>query len=918
MLYGRDTELAHLLALLDGARHAAAGAVVVHGEPGVGKSALLAEVVARAADLRVLRTQGLESESPLAFAALHRLLRPALGLLERLSPPQANALRVAFGEDVGTVEPFLVGIGTLSLLTEAAEERPVVCLVDDAHWLDTASADALLFATRRLDADRVAMLFTARDTDARTFQPEGVPRLQLRGLDPAAVDALLAERSPVAVDEGVAERLRVETGGNPLALVELPAGLSDAQLVGDAPLPAELMLTSGVERVFLERCRRLSGPAQDVVLVAVVDDTGQLLTTQRAASELGADAGAWSEAERSGLLLVTGDTVSVRHPLVRSAVRQASDVQQRRAVHAALARALATAGDPDRATWHLTAAADGPDPDLAEALDGVAERARQRGAHPIAADAYERAADLSDDPQERVRRHSLAARDAWAAGQTSRASALVERAREQVQDPLLRADLDRLRGRIEMNVGAAAVGHRIFVEAAQRVAPVDPIRALEIATAAAVGRSHGADSGVRLPAGVIDVDAGTRDSPRTRCLKLLLRSTQHDLAGDRPSALAELSAAMDVALHGAPGGGHLPDLDLLGNLGNAALHVGDDDAQLRFYGLMLSGARENGDGMSVLYALQRLAFGQYVSGRWTALRSSSEEAVSLARSVGNRALAAAPLAWLALLAAVEGRSDADARADTLRDLVETHPPAGILAQPVADLGRWATGARAALAGDAAGALHQLRQIELPTIALLAAPDRIEAAVRSEDLTRAQAWVADLDAFVARTELPWAQAAAAYGRAMTAQANGSGPAAALELFERALSHHASAGRPYDRARVQLAYGELLRRSQRRVDSRIPLRAACDTLGDLRAAPLGERAAQELRASGETARKRDPSTALDLTPMELKVAELVSHGLSNKDVASQCWVSPRTVAFHLRNVFTKTGVTSRGELAHLDLT
>jgi hypothetical protein len=331
--------------------------------------------------VRVLRTQGVESESPLAFAALHRLLRPVLDLVQRLPEPQALALGVAFGQRVGTVEPFLVALATLSMLTEAAEEQPVVCVVDDAHWLDPASSDALLFATRRLEADRVAMVFAARDTDDRSFAPEGIPSLWLHGLDAVSVRALLADRTTVGVAAEVTDQLLVETGGNPLALLELPTALSDAQLEGSAPLPQQLTLTAGVERVFLDRSRRLSASAQTVMLVAAADDTGQLSTLDRAVATLGAGTDAIAEAERSGLLAISGDTVTVRHPLVRSAVYQAASGVERRRVHGALASALDALEDSDRATWHRAAAADGPDEGLVAALDQVGSRAERRGGY---------------------------------------------------------------------------------------------------------------------------------------------------------------------------------------------------------------------------------------------------------------------------------------------------------------------------------------------------------------------------------------------------------------------------------------------------------------------------------------------------------------------------------------------------------
>jgi DNA-binding CsgD family transcriptional regulator len=909
VLHGRDLERERLAALLQDARGGTAGSVLVTGEPGVGKSTLLESVVGGATDALVLRTQGLESESPMAFAALQRLLRPVIHHVDRLPAPQGRAVAVAFGEEIGTVEPFLVALATLSLLSEVAEEQLLVCVVDDAHWLDTASSDALLFAARRLAADRVALLFAARDL-GYGFAPEGVPVLALRGLEVDAVHALLVEGSGVEVAQEVVDRLAAETGGNPLALVEVPLGLSQAQLGGAEPLPPQLLLTSDVERVFLDRCRRLPPGAQRLLLVAAVDDTGSLLTVQRAAADLGARAGDLDEAERSGLLVVDGRGVSLRHPLVRSALSQAATVSERREAHLALARALSAAEDRDRATWHQAQGADGPDEHLVAALDAVAARAETRGGLLAAADAYERAAELSPDLVSAARRRLAAARNAWASGQTARASRLLADAREATAEPVLLADLDRLRARIAVNVGSADEAHRIFVRAVESVAPHDQERALEMAVAATVALSHGADGGARLAEAVVETSASTADTSRTRCLKQLLRCTRADLAGERATALNLLHDAVGTALGDDV---TLQDLDLLGNLGNAALHLGDDEVSARCYGLMLSAARERGDAMAVLYALQRLSFVQYVAGRWVDLRASSEEAVALGSSLGQSASTAPPLAWLAILAALQGRSDFDERLRELEDLVDSRPPVGILAAPVRDLTAWAKGVRALLAGDGPGAWHHLSAIELPALRAMVAQDHMAAAVRAGEVQGAAGVVADLEAYAGATGLPWMRAAAAFGRAISV----GDPAAAKELFQTSLVHHAQSDRPYDRARVQLAYGELLRRSQQRVEARRHLRAALETFTDLRATSLADRAAEELRASGETARKRDPSTSLDLTPMELKVAGLVSQGLSNKDVAAQCWISPRTVAFHLRNVFTKTGVTSRGELARLDL-
>ena len=922
MLQGRDAERKRLAALVASARAGRAAVLVVLGDPGVGKSALLDDLVARAeADqenhaVRVLTTTGIASEAPLPFAALHRLLRPALAW-GRLPPPQARALRVAFGHedgDAAQVEPFLVGLATLSVLAEAADDKPVLCVIDDAHWLDMASANALLFAARQLQADRVAMVFAGRDGDAGAggFSPDSLPVARLAGLEPTAARCLLAQRGGQPPSDEVADRLLAETGGNPLALLELPTELRVDQLSGTVPLPFRLTLTARVERAFLERTRRASTGVQALLLVAAADDTGRASVVHNAAITFGMDAAAWDEAERSRLLTVVDDRVSVRHPLVRSAVYQSATSLERRRAHAALAQALDD--DPDRQSWHRALATSGPDPAVADALHGVAERAERRGAYKAAADAFDRAAGLTAADSERAMRLFAAARNAWSAGDAARASALCTSARALADDRLLRADIDRLRGRIEFNVGSADDAHRILTRAAEQVAARDPIRALEMAVAAAVAQSHGVDSGARLPLDAVDVGASPSDTPRTRCLKQLLVSIRHDIAGQHGAALMHLHTALETALSAPDSRG---DLDLLGNLGNAALHLGDDDAHRQFYALMLSTARDNGNGMSVLYALQRLSFGQYMAGEWAALRNSSEEAVALGLSVGQRASTATPQAWLTVLAAVQGRPDYDERLAAVEDLVGGHPPVGVLAQPVEDLIRWAKGIRALLGGAPADALHQFRQMRQPVLVSMAAQDRIEAAVHAGDSDQAERWVADLDTFAAETGLPWVQATSSLGRALIMDQDGGDGARVSGLFQTSLSHHASANRPFDRARVQLTYGQFLRRHQRRVEARGPLRAALSTFEDLRAEPFADRARQELRASGETARKRDPSTLLNLTPMERKVAELVRLGLSNKDVAAQCWVSPRTVAFHLRNVFTKLEISSRGELARLDL-
>ena len=419
---------------------------------------------------------------------------------------------------------------------------------------------------------------------------------------------------------------------------------------------------------------------------------------------------------------------------------------------------------------------------------------------------------------------------------------------------------------------------------------------------AATLRTYGADSGSRLPAADL-VAAAAGDSARTRCLKQMLVAMTLTAEGSWSGAVEALNQALEI-------GEEVDDREVLWNLGNAALQLGDDDAQLRFYSLALSRAREAGAVTAVIYALQRLCFSHYLAGDLIAVRSAAEEALSLGSRLGQPAVTAPPTAWLTLLAATQG---SDAYDELLRELEQAAASSslGILTDPVHDLTRWAKGIRAASTGDRSGALHHLSRFRLPALSRMAAVERFDAAVRAEEPDLVRGWADELASFAEATGRSWAFATAAYGRALTTEG-----AQADAFFQEALSQHERAGRPLDQARTQLAYGEWLRRAQRRVDARRHLRHALETFQDARAEALADRATQELRASGETARKRDPSTLVKLTPMELKIAQLVSSGLSNKDVAAQIWVSPRTVAFHLRNIFTKAGVTSRGALAQLD--
>ena len=908
MLHGRDLERGRLAEMLETAQKGQAASLLIRGEPGMGKSALLDDTAARASGFRVLRTSGLEAESALAFAALHRLLRPALDALGGLPTPQRRALRVAFGEEEGDqLDPFMVALGTLSLLTELSEATPVLCLVDDLQWLDSASRDALLFVARRLLAEPVVMVFTARDRVTQQFlAPIDIAELPLEPLARTAVRSLLEERAGRTLPDHVVDVLAERTGGTPLAVVEAPTQLSAGQMSGTDPLPPDLPLTARMELAFLERSRRLSPDAQTLILLAAADDALRQAELRRAGLAAGLVEDAFREVEHSGLLRVDGDVVQVRHPLVRSAIYQAATASERRMAHAALADAFsASAGvDQDRRTWHQAAALDGPDETVAEQLAAAGARAESRGGHEAASSAYERAASLSTSDELRAQRLFDAARNAYAVGRTERADALLTVARPVADERLLRAAIDQLRARIKVDAGSAVDAHRIFITAARDIASSSPVQALELAASAGVLHSHGIDSGTRLAPGTLTTRVEHNDPPRVRGLKLLLTATDCEAAEDWSGAIDALRTALDA-------GTDAENRDVWANLGNMALHVGDDAAHRSFFTHMLTAARTDGAVIEVLYALHRLCFSQYAAGDWAAVRRSAEEALSLARSIGQPAQTGTPLAWLTLLAALQGRDDYDDLLSmTTRLLADRR--LGVMDGFVADLLRWARAVRAGHDGDTEQCLHHFTDMHDGVAARLAAVPRITAAVQASATVRAQAWTDEMEQFAVASALPWAQAVALYGRALLADG-----AEAISLFEASLEQLQEGRRPYDAARVRLSYGEHLRRAGRRVDARPHLKKALDTFRDLGADPLAERSASELRASGETARKREATTLIQLTPTELRMAQLVSQGMSNKDVAELCWISPRTVAFHLRNVFTKTGVASRGELAQLNL-
>jgi DNA-binding CsgD family transcriptional regulator len=917
MLHGRRAECEALERLLADARRSRSGVLVVRGEAGVGKSALLGHAAGRADGMAVLRASGVESEAELPFAALHQLLRPVLGLVGRLPAPQAAALAGALGlgtpgDDWGPGGPleggdrFLISVAVLSLLAEVAEDRPVLCLVDEAQWLDRSSAQALTFAARRLEAEGVVCLFAARDGDPRDFPAPGLPELRLKGLDPEPAAALLAAAG-LDLPAQVVDRLVERTGGNPLALQELPGTLQPGQLAGRAPLEDVLPLTARLEQAFGERVRRLPTEARTILLVAAADTDGDPTVVLRAGARLGVGPDALEEAESAGLVRTGGGRLEFRHPLVRSAAYQVATLAARQAAHRALAGALAGEDTADQRAWHLAAATVGPDEAAAAGLEDSADRARRRGGHAAAAAALERAAELTADDTERGRRLAAAAGAAWLAGQPDRAAALLERADPLVADPRSQAAVAHLRGSIEASRGIALEAAAMLVAGSELAAPVDPSQALQMLVEASEIASYAGDVtptaelGRRAAALPVVDKAG-------EFLSDLLQGMGRVAEGDGRHGAPPLRRAIALA-------GTLQDPRRLMWAGVAAFFLGETETGNALYARAVARARQEGAVGLLPQALEYLAPVELTAGRYDAATASATEGLRLARDTGNDTSACRHLATLAHLAALRG-DEGTCRARAAEALE------GAAAR---GLGLVATLAGYALATLELGLNRPAEALALlerllaagpgagsPFFAVYTVPDLVEAAVRGG---RPEAATGPLAAFeqlatMAGTAEPLAQLARCRGLLAPDKA-------AAAHFEEALARHEGPGRPFDLARTQLAYGEALRRARRRGEARTHLREALATFERLGAAPWAERTGAELRATGETARRRDPSTLSQLTPQELQIIRLVGEGGTNREIGAQLFLSRRTIDYHLRNVFVKLGVSSRAELIRLQL-
>ena len=905
MLYGRGGEQAAIERLLRSARAGVGGALVLRGEPGIGKSALLGLAAAAAGDFSVLRAAGVEAESGLAYATLHQLLHPVLDGAGRLPAAQADALRAAFGlREADVPGRFLVAVAVLALLSEVASDRPVLCVVDDAQLADGPSMEALAFVARRLEADPVALLVAVREGEGREVDTTGMPELPLSGLDPPSSATLLQERCGANLAPAVGDTLARSAGGNPLALIEAADSLTERQLAGRDPLPESVPLAGALEALYVERIRRRSPEAQVILLLVAAEGSGYLGVVGRAASQLGVDPMLLGSAELDDLLVIDGPAVAFRHPLVRSAAYQAPSPSARRAAHLALAEALrAELAEADRRAWHLAQASAEPDEDVAAALEHSAKRALRRSGYAAAAAALERAAELSPSEDARARRLLGAADAFWLAGDAGRARAALD-ALERLR-PAEAAQLGprALRGSIELHTGVPGDALAILLQAGREAAGLGRHRALRILGAAREAAYHAMET----PA-IADIG------------QLVLRLPR---AGDSDDALLiRLLASMDRVMNGEDAALRAEDLSRADALDDPELQLwaggvtwglGDYALGRRLRAKAVTRFRTLGAVGPLASALDVVVADEILRGHYQLAEAYAEEGRRLALEAGRPNAACLHLASLTQLAALRGREQATRRlaAEVLTEATSR----GLV--KAADTAHLALGSLALVAGRAEDALAEYGLLRgsgtLPVqygVALHCIPDQVEAAVRAgrveECRERIAAYLAWADA-VGSAEL---RSLAARSRALLSAGD-----EAETAFQEALRLHAVSDRPLEQARTQLLYGERLRREQRRVQARVQLRAALEAFERLGVPLWAVRAVTELRATGESARRRDPTALDQLTPQELQVARLVGQGATNHEAAAQLFLSPRTIDYHLRKVFRKAGISSRSELIRL---
>jgi DNA-binding CsgD family transcriptional regulator len=898
VLHGRRSERELLGLLLEAVRGGQSRVLVMSGEPGVGKTALLESAISSASGFRVARAAGVESEMELAFAALQQLCVPLLDRLDRLPGPQHNALRVALGLGSGDApDRFLVGLAVLSLISAVAEEQPLLCVVDDAQWLDRASAQTLVFVARRLLADSVALVFATRDPGKEL---EGLPRLLVEGLRNGDARALLGSALRVPLDERVRERLVAETRGNPLALLELPRGLTAAQLAGGFGLPDAPGLSGRIEDSFRRRLAELPAETRWLLLVASAEPVGDPLLVWRAAARLGI--GAQAATDTDGLLMI-GGRVIFRHPLVRSAVYRAAAPGERHAVHRALAEATDPEVDPDRRAWHLAHATPGLDEEVASELERSAGRAQARGGLAAAAAFLERATALTLEPSRRTERALAAAQAKHLAGAPDAALRLLAIAESGPLRELQRAQVDLLRGQIAFALSRGRDAPPLLLQAAKRLEPLDVRLArdtyLEALSAAMHAGRLGGRDGVRKVADAARRAPRSSGPPPPRDLLLdglAVLHTEGYPAGT-PILKRALRAFRDYELSSEEG------IRWLWLACRVAMALWEDESWFVLSARQVQLAREAG-ALTVLPLALNLHSGIHLSaGQFSAAEALGEEAHAVSDAIAN---AGVPYLRLNLAGhrgleeqtlrlAAAGERDAAARGEGRTIAVGKYATA-VLYNGLARYEDALAAARQAAKYPEDLAFFSWGLLEL-----------IEAGARCGKPSLATDALGRLSETTAPSGTDWAIGVEARSRALVTEGDAAEP-----LYRRAIERLERTRIRVDLARAHLLYGEWLRRERRRIDARDQLRTAHQLFTQFGMEAFAERARVELRATGEHARKRTAETRDDLTPQEVQISHRAAEGATNQEIAAQLFISPSTVDYHLRKAFRKLGVKSRHQL------
>jgi DNA-binding CsgD family transcriptional regulator len=900
-LFGREREREALDRLLHGVRAGRGGVLVVQGEAGVGKTALLEYVAEAGREFWIARASGIEAEMELPYAAAQQLCSPFFGLMERLAQPQRDALGVAFGVSTGPApDRFLVGLAVLGLLAEAAEEQPLLCLVDDAQWLDSASAGTLAFVARRLLAERIALVFATRTSGDPLID---LPEVHVEALGRRDARALLESVLPARLDERVLDRIVSETRGNPLALLELPRGLTPTQLAGGFGLPQAVPVSAGIEESFMRRLPALPQEAHRLLLVAAADPVGDPALVWRAAKRLGIPESAAHTLESEELLALSPRVV-FRHPLVRSAVYGSASADELREVHRALADATDPHIDPDRRAWHRAQAAATPDEEVAGELERSAARAQARGGFAAAAAFLERAVALTPEPARRAQRALAAARTKFQAGALDDAFDLLETAESgtAVDDPV-RAQMHLLGAQIEFAARRGNDAPQLLLDAARRLESLDVDLAREtyldtLSAAMFAGRLATPE------AGVLEVSRAALAAPQpphpARAPDLLLDGLATLFTegyGPAVPILRQAQSAFGTDMSVAE------QLRLLWLASVSSVLLWDDVRWETLSERHVQLARQTGALGELPLALSQRVYTHLFAGELTTAASLVEQIQAATEATGGTL---APYGAVGL-AALRGREAEAARliGGSRADVTRRGEGIGLSVLDWAEavlyngLGRYEQACVAALRlTEHPRDLNSLNwwMVEL-----------IEAAVRAGTPELAADTHRRLREMTQASGTDWALGLEARSRALLSTGK-----IAEDLYREALARLARTRVRSDLARAHLLYGEWLRRERRRLDAREELRTAFELFRDFGMEAFAERARLELEATGEHARRRTVDTLDQLTPQETQIARLAAEGHTNREIAVRLFISASTVEYHLRKAFRKLNVRSRTQL------